>query len=295
MIEYREDLRRELEALKKKAETIFKRAGRVGAIDLPLQRQGVERSPSRIVRPSGPLSELVPGQPVEAAGRGVFYRVLAGAEAIWQDTLALHREYLDALANPFQLEAAGLEPLLALKDLRPEEVCYLDLETTGLSMAPLFLVGLMYTDGDRLVVDQFFARDYTEEPAVLGFTGSFLERFRALVTFNGFRFDVPFLHERMTIAGIEFAEPGIHVDLLPIARKLLKKRTPDHKLQTLESFLCRRKRIGDMPGSEIPDVYHEFVRSGDAADIAAVFHHNRLDLLTMVQLVTIFLANTGEP
>lgn len=294
MIEYREDLRRELEALKKKAETVFKRAGRVGGIDLPLQWPAVERSSERVVRPSGPLIALVPGEPVEAAGSGGFYRVLTGAETIWQDAPAFHSEYLEALANPFQPEAAGLAPLLVLKNLRTEEVCYLDLETTGLSMAPLFLVGLMYTEGERLVVDQLFARDYTEEPAVLEFISLFLGRFKALVTFNGIRFDVPFLHERMTITGVEFAEPGIHVDLLPIARKVLRKRTPNHKLQTLESFLCRRKRIGDVPGGEIPDVYHEFVRTGDAADIAAVFHHNRLDLLTMLQLVTIFLTNTDE-
>ena len=72
---------------------------------------------------------------------------------------------------------------------------------------------------------------------------------------------------------------------------MVRRRTPNHRLQTLESFLCQRKRVGDVPGSEIPDVYHEFVRNGDARDIAAVFHHNRLDLLTMVQLVTIFLSD----
>ncbi len=309
MIEYREDLKRELAALKKKAESVFRRAGRAGRIELPEEEGSAgpaidhpvyhdepdtgevleDRSAGRAARIRGTLPELVPGEPVDA-GRGSFYRVLAGAETIWEDTAVFHREYLDALANPFTPDAAGLEPLLVLKDLRPEEVCYLDLETTGLSMAPLFLVGLMYTERDRLMVDQLFARDYTEEPAVLGFTGAFLARFKALVTFNGIRFDMPFLRERMTVAGIDFVETGVHVDLLPLARKVVRRRTPNHKLQTLENYLCRRKRIGDVPGREIPDVYHEFVRTGDASDIAAVFHHNRLDLLTMLQLVTIFLS-----
>jgi uncharacterized protein YprB with RNaseH-like and TPR domain len=311
MIEYREDLKRELDALKRKAESVFRRAGRAGRIELPTEGVGAttgpaiehpvyhdepvleegpeDRSGGRAMRSSGTLTKIVPGEPV-ATERGSFYRVLSGAETIWEDTAVFHQEYLDALANPFTPDAAGLEPLLVLKDLRPEEVCYLDLETTGLSMAPLFLVGLMYTERDRLVVDQLFARDYTEEPAVLGFTSAFLARFKALVTFNGIRFDVPFIRERMTITGIDFVETGIHIDLLPLARKVVKRKTPNHKLQTLESYLCRRKRIGDVAGSEIPDVYHEFVRTGNAADIAAVFHHNRLDLLTMLQLVTIFLS-----
>ncbi len=306
MIEYREDLKRELAALKKKAESVFKRTGRRGGIELPAKEGAAGPAVDRPVyhdepgldegseerhdgRGVHPLAELVSGEPV-AAGKGSFYRVLAGAETIWEDTAVFLREYLDALADPFTPDVAGLEPLLVLKGLRPEEVCYLDLETTGLSMAPLFLVGLMYTERDSLVVDQLFARDYTEEPAVLDFTGAILPRFKALVTFNGIRFDIPFLRERMTIAGIDFVETGVLVDLLPLARKVVRRRTPNHKLQTLESYLCRRKRIGDVPGREIPDVYHEFVRTGNASDIAAVFHHNRLDLLTMLQLVTIFLS-----
>ena len=43
MIDYREDLKRELEALKKKAETVFKRAGRVGRIGLPDDPAGPSR------------------------------------------------------------------------------------------------------------------------------------------------------------------------------------------------------------------------------------------------------------
>lgn len=308
MIEYREDLRRELAALKKKAKSVFKRRGRPGRIGIPPDGIGAAAGPAieppghhdepateegaedrSVVRAMRRLTEIVPGEQV-ATGRGPFYRVLTGAETIWEDTAVFNREYLDALADPFTPDVAGLESLLVLKNIRSEKICYLDLETTGLSMAPLFLVGLMYTEKERLVVDQLFARDYTEEPAVLDFTSVFLARFKALVTFNGIRFDVPFLRERMTITGIDFAKTGIHIDLLPLARRVVRGRTPNHKLQTLESYLCRRKRIGDVPGSEIPDVYHEFVRTGNATDIAAVFHHNRLDLLTMLQLVTIFLS-----
>ena len=103
-------------------------------------------------------------------------------------------------------------------------------------------------------------------------------------------FDLPFLGERMVVAGIDFSPPENHLDLLPVARRVLGTRTPNHRLQTLETYLCKRKRIGDVPGYEIPDVYHDFVRSGDASAIAGVFHHNRLDLLTMLQLVTVFLS-----
>jgi hypothetical protein len=168
-------------------------------------------------------------------------------------------------------------------------VCYLDIETTGLSGRPLFLIGLMYHESERLVLDQLFARDYTEEPVILRFLNTLLARFGMLVTFNGVSFDVPYIRERMAVHGIELAQTAHHLDMLLLARGVLRGRTPNHRLQTLERYLLRRKRIGDVPGSEIPEVYHEFVRSGDAREIVGVIHHNRLDLLTMMQLVTVFI------
>lgn len=275
VIRYRNDLRRELEILKKKAEDVFKR-----------RSQG----PPQVERPYGTLQVLVPGKQVEFEN-GYFYRVLTGAENIWDDAETFHREYLGVLSNPFPPLRPEQEPLKILQNVSAEEICYLDLETTGLSMVPLFLVGLMYTLREKLFVDQLFARDYTEETVVLTFLKDALKKFKVLVTFNGFHFDLPFLFDRMSVAALDFSPPDFHVDLLPLSRILVKGTTPNHKLQTLEAYLCQRKRIGDVSGSEIPDIYHEFVRTGEAKDVAVVFHHNRLDLLTMLQLVTVFLSD----
>jgi uncharacterized protein YprB with RNaseH-like and TPR domain len=284
MVRFQSDLKRELEALKKRAEGVFR-----PGTPAPRCPRGPLSEPAPPERRGGPLSELVPGEETDIEGQS-FYRATAGAAALWEDANQFHGEYLEALGNPFPPDARIPGALKILKEVRPEEICYLDLETTGLSSAPLFLVGLMYTAGRDLIVDQLFARDYTEERAVLISTSDFLKRFGVLVTFNGMRFDIPFLAERMVYEGLEFSPPGAHVDLLPVARHVLKKRTPNHKLQTLEKYLCNRKRIGDVPGSEIPGVYHDFVRTKDAGEIAQVFHHNRLDLLTMLQLVTVFLS-----
>ena len=168
---------------------------------------------------------------------------------------------------------------------------YLDLETTGLRNTPLFLVGLMYSEGDDLILDQLFARDYTEERAVLAFVSRMMESREVLVTFNGNTFDVPFLAERMTFHSLPLVIPPSHVDLLPVSRSLLKGRTPNNRLQTLERFVLGRRRTGDIAGSEIPGAYHEFVRTKDARQMAAVIHHNRLDLLSMMELITVYLSN----
>jgi uncharacterized protein YprB with RNaseH-like and TPR domain len=300
------DLKRELEELKKKAEGIFKpqkrafesgffgasRPDGAGRSDGAAHPDGAARSGTAVRLPDAVAGE-------EAFfGEGAFWRVLTDAGTVWPDADAFHREYLEALGNPFFPEARGFAALKSFKTARPERVCYLDIETTGLRMSPLFLVGLMYTSvnasGGRLVVDQLFARDYSEEEAVLGFLADSMPRFDILVTFNGITFDVPYIQERMTVHRMAFAPPPVHIDLLPLARSVVGGRTPNHRLQTLETHFCKRKRVGDIAGADIPAAYHEFVRTHDAKDMANIVHHNRLDLVTMLQLVTIFLSDRAE-
>lgn len=238
----------------------------------------------------GTIKVLVPGREVETP-EGVFWRVRESAGKIWERGTATHEGYIEALASAPAKLPAGCRPFEALIKVPAGSIVYLDLETTGLRNTPLFLVGIMYSEGDDLIIDQFFARDYTEERAVLSFVSGLLDSREVLVTFNGNTFDVPFLADRMTFHNLPMGMPRTHVDLLPISRSLMKGRTPNNRLQTLERFVLGRKRTDDIPGSEIPGAYHEFVRTGDARQMAAVIHHNRLDLLSMMELVTVYLNN----
>ena len=53
----------------------------------------------------------------------------------------------------------------------------------------------------------------------------------------------------------------------------------------MESHICGRARHGDIPGAEIPEAYHAFVRTGDAAMIVEILRHNMLDLVTMADIM----------
>ena len=288
------DLKRELEELKKKAEGVFRPERRTflgpdGGLHLPGGAAAVPRGATSARGGAVRLADAVRGDEVPF-GEGAFYRVVSEASAVWTDAGTFYREYREALGSPFFPEAKAIAALRPLKTARAESVCYLDIETTGLSMSPLFLVGLMYTADGRLMVDQLFARDYSEEETVLRFLAEMMPRFEILVTFNGITFDVPFIKERMTIHRLAFPAPPAHIDLLPLARLVVGGKTPNHKLQTLEMHFCKRRRVGDIAGAEIPGAYHEFVRTQDAKDVANIIHHNRLDLVTMLQLVTVFLS-----
>jgi uncharacterized protein YprB with RNaseH-like and TPR domain len=167
----------------------------------------------------------------------------------------------------------------------PENLLYLDIETAGLSSSIAFLVGLMYFQNNDLVIRQYFARDYSEEQAMLYELNRFLPPFDLLVTFNGKSFDVPFLRDRMALHGLVLEEPAEHLDLLHQARRLWRGKTPNCRLTTLERLICGRTRVGDVPGREIPGLYHDYVKSKSENLLSPVFHHNRLDLLTMAELV----------
>jgi hypothetical protein len=55
-------------------------------------------------------------------------------------------------------------------------------------------------------------------------------------------------------------------------------------LVALERQILGARRVGDVPGFEIPARYFQFIRSGDARPLAAVLEHNRLDLLSLAGL-----------
>lgn len=161
---------------------------------------------------------------------------------------------------------------------------YLDIETCGLSGAPVFLVGLGFVVDGNIVFRQLFARDYAEERALLTEVARVARDFDALVTFNGKTFDAPFLQDRAVHHRIPFALPHPHLDLLWMARRRWKGHLPNCRLQTIEWRILRRRRGGDVDGSEIPGRYHDYVKRGEPYRLVPVFHHNLLDVVSMVEL-----------
>ena len=167
---------------------------------------------------------------------------------------------------------------------RPDDLVFLDLETTGLSSSPLFLIGAVLVVEGRLELRQYLARSYAEEASIISAFAADSAECTCLVSFNGKTFDVPFLRARVAATRVTWAEPAGHVDLLHAARRVYKGVLPNCKLQTLERYVCDRRRTGDIPGGEIPEAYHEFVRTGHAARIGMILEHNALDLITLVDL-----------
>ncbi len=175
-----------------------------------------------------------------------------------------------------------------------ERALFLDLETGGLASSPVFLAGTMHWNGEDFVLRQYFARHYGEEVGLLEALREALRGFEYLVTFNGKSYDAPFLQNRAAVHAVPLALPPRHLDLLHVARRRWKGTLRDCRLQTLERHVTRRVRSGDVPGEEVPGLYHDYVRSGDPYRLVPVFHHNLLDVITMGEILHALCGGTAQ-
>lgn len=234
-------------------------------------------------REAGVEAYLPGGEWRDAAGRAVYVH-----ERL-RSAIEKPRPHWGRLPEP----PPGEPELSAIAARGLDRVLFLDLETCGLSAAPVFLAGTMHWNGEDFVLRQYFARHYGEEPALLAAVAEQARGFELLVTFNGKSFDAPFLASRALTHGVPLALPRQHFDLLHASRRRWKLELPDCRLQTLELRVCRRRRTGDVPGSEVPGLYHDFVRNGDPWRLVPVFHHNLLDVITMADVLHALCAGRG--
>lgn len=181
------------------------------------------------------------------------------------------------------------DPRLAAMPL--SRFAFLDTETSGLSGGTgtlVFMVGIGRFVEDQFILRQFFLRDPAEEPAMLEAITDFLAPAQALVTFNGKAFDAPLLSTRYRLNHIPIPyKEYSHLDLLPLARRLWRDRLESRALKYLERHVLGLTRaIEEVEGYEIPWLYRDYVRTGDARPLAGVFYHNAMDVVAMAALLT---------
>ena len=207
-------------------------------------------------------------------------QLVAGRQAHLSQTLAESRQAIEP--------TVVMEPeFAALVAAMPERMLLLDLETCGLGGSALFLAGVLRQVDGVPTVELLMARNYAEEQAVLESLWQLLAGQEVLVTFNGKAFDWPMVLDRSIryrLAAARAPQPLVHVDMLHHARRRWRRQLPDCRLQTLERFVCRRSRSGDIPGHQIPAAYADYVRTGFERDMEAILYHNAMDLVTLLDL-----------
>ena len=166
---------------------------------------------------------------------------------------------------------------------------FLDTETTGLSGGAgtiAFLTGLGWVEGGRFIVEQYFLRDYSEEVHMLRRIAERMRGKTHAVTFNGKSFDCPLLESRFTLMRMRGDWRELkQIDLLHPARRIWKLRLEKCSLSMLEQSVLGVSRDIDIPGSEVPQKYFDYLKSHDFDSMQEVIEHNRQDIVTLMLLM----------
>lgn len=241
------------------------------------------------------IEEAVPGQVTEEED-GEFLLIKQRLRDLQPSAGNTIKEFplkLKAILNKASSYSEDSEVRM-LAGVHPSKILFLDIETCGLSGVPLFLIGVSYFTGEDFSFLQLFARNYYEEKPLLSFFNRLFSQYDLLVTYNGKSFDLPFIISRGHVNKVRIPETISHLDLLMQVRKYWKNRLPNCKLQTVERHIFDRSRSGDIPGSQIPQVYSEFVQTGNAKMAQEILKHNVLDIITMIDIVMKLYSDTGR-
>jgi uncharacterized protein YprB with RNaseH-like and TPR domain len=244
-----------------------------------------ETPPDRHYEPVGAparaLAEAVPGEIIGDPDDG-FYLVRRDFPLHHAHGRVALGDLLNSRAEHFAFSACDAE----LHDFDPRTACFVDTETSGLAGGAgtvAFLIGVGYFTDDAFRLDQCFLRDYEDEEAMLAFLAERFAQCETLVSYNGKSFDQPLLRTRFVQQRIPFRlEAAAHLDLVHVARRVWKRRLRDCSLGNIEREVLGIERVGDVPSYLIPQIWFNFLHTGDAAPLEGVFYHHRMDILSLV-------------
>lgn len=212
-----------------------------------------------------------------------FYRCHFVLDHLEQGKLTL-KEFL-----PFQLTGILELSLITNPDaIHPEDVLFLDTETTGLSRGAgtiPFLIGLAYFQKQQLHIELLFIQSPIGEKACLEHLAGLWQNFRYLVSYNGRAFDMPLIRNRLIMHRKQGLKPLRHFDLLHIFRRMFPRGSlAGYKQQDLEKEIFDFERTDDLPGEAIPQIYFDYIKYEHDGGLERIFRHNDLDLRGLVLL-----------
>lgn len=172
----------------------------------------------------------------------------------------------------------------------PEEILYMDIETTGFTARSsyLYLIGCVYYKNNGYELIQWFAENYLEEPKLLSAFFDFARKYRYIVHFNGNHFDIPYLEQKA--AHHDISSPLCNMEGIDIYQRIspVKKflKLPNAKQKTIEAYLGidREDTCG---GGELISVYHDYIKQPSEYAFGLLVLHNEDDIQGLVKILPI--------
>ncbi|MFC2021547.1 ribonuclease H-like domain-containing protein [Chloroflexota bacterium] len=151
---------------------------------------------------------------------------------------------------------------------------YLDIETTGLSATDCMVtvVGMYVCNGEDVKVVQLVGKDITADSLLEALYGV-----KIIHTYNGSRFDLPFIHRCL----------GINLKLIFPHRDLMfdcRKNNLYGGLKAVERQLGIERRLKDMNGWEAVRLWWKYVETSDLEALNKLLEYNKEDVVNLKTL-----------
>jgi uncharacterized protein YprB with RNaseH-like and TPR domain len=219
----------------------------------------------------------------------VLDRELPGQE-IADGLRLVEARYRSCPAPPsLQVDAVVSRREAPLGEIDSARLLHFDTETTGLAGGTgtrAFMVGAADWHEGMLRVRQLLCTQLRAERAMLECFASWLGPDTVLSSYNGRCYDAPLLAARYRLARLPDPLRGLrHLDLLFPVRRRFRGVWENCRLATAERRWLDILREDDLPGSEAPRAWLDYIRGGEARDLRRVLAHNDQDLRTLGALL----------
>lgn len=148
---------------------------------------------------------------------------------------------------------------------------YLDIETTGLSCryADITVIGIYVVNGSDSRLVQLVGRDVNIDSLLEAVGGV-----RTIYTYNGRRFDLPFIHGSL---GIDLNTIAVHHDLMYDCWRCNLKGG----FKAVEIQLGIPRQLKGITGFDAVLLWHRYQYYGDQEALAMLLEYNREDVVNL--------------
>jgi len=158
--------------------------------------------------------------------------------------------------------------------LQPLIEAYLDIETTGLSPSycEITVIGIHLCNGDDTRFIQLVGKDITVRSILEALNGV-----EVLYTYNGSRFDLPFIHSRL---GVNLEETFTHRDLMYDCWN----ENLYGGFKAVERQLGIDRRLTEVDGYQTVRLWWRYANDYDEEALAVLLEYNKEDVVNLKTL-----------
>lgn len=169
----------------------------------------------------------------------------------------------------------------------------IDIETDGLNptYSKIILGGLLIPQGENSPTIQYFLDHREDEKELLAAYGQALTHSDVLISYNGDRFDLPFLKHRFLKHGLDIDLDGLQsFDLYKVLNRHsnLREILPNLKQKSIENFLgLSSLRKDEISGAESVELYGLYLKTASPDAREKILLHNRDDLIQLWSIIKV--------